>query len=190
MGASHSSDRPPRLPEPLRAALAQLVPLLNATGAPWVMGGSCCLALQGVDVTPHDLDLCTDREGAYRIGEALRQVAVEQQPVRWGEGERIRSHRGLYQLGSVQVDIVGAAEYREGEGWTNAVPPAEWQTTLVSLPGTRWMIPVWTLEYELTAYRRLQREAKVKLIKDRLGAIPVNESFLTQGRRVTKTQGT
>jgi hypothetical protein len=92
MNKSHRFGRAPLLPEPIRAALAQLVPILKATGSPWVLGGSCSLALHGVQVEPHDVDVSTDRDGAYRISEALRKVAEEKQAVQWGESERIRSH--------------------------------------------------------------------------------------------------
>ena len=161
-------DRAPLLPEPIRAALIRLIPILNATGAPWVLGGSCCLALHGVKVEPHDVDIVTSADGAYRIGEALRRVAEEKQAVQWSESERIRSHHGLYRMGDTQVDIIGAAELREGEGWAPTWLPAEQQTDSLTVPGTDMPVVTLTLEYELGAYRKLQREAKAKLIEQRL----------------------
>jgi ubiquinone/menaquinone biosynthesis C-methylase UbiE len=161
-------DRAPFLPEPIRAALVQLIPILSATGAPWVLGGSCCLALHGVKVEPHDIDIVTSADGAYRIGDALRQVAEEKQAVQWSESERIRSHHGLYRMGDTQVDIIGAAELREGEGWAPTWRPAEWQTDSMTVPGTGMSVVTLTLEYELGAYRKMQREAKAKLIEQRL----------------------
>jgi len=85
------------------------------------LGGSCSLALHGVKLTPHDIDIITDQAGAHRIGAALRSIAEERQAVAVGEGERIRSHRGLYQLRDIQLDVVGAGEMREEEGW---IPPS------------------------------------------------------------------
>ena len=168
MNPSSALNRSPTLPEPIRATLIRLVPILNATGAPWVLGGSCSLALHGVPVEPHDLDIATDREGAYRIGEALREVAQELRTVQWGEGERIRSHYGQYRLGDVQVDVIGAAELREADGWTPAQPPAEWEVERVAVPGADLSVPAFTLQYELVAYRRLQREVKARLIQELL----------------------
>jgi hypothetical protein len=101
MNVSYSFDHASLLPEPIRQALIRLIPILNATGALWVLSGSCCLALHGVKVEPHDLDIITDKDGVYRIGAALQGAAKEEQPVQWGEGERIRSHRGLYQFRGV-----------------------------------------------------------------------------------------
>ena len=168
MNPSSALNRSISIPEPIRIALIRLAPILNATGAPWVLGGSCSLALHGVPVTPHDLDIVTDREGAYRIGEALRKVAQELRTVQWGEGERIRSHYGQYRIGDVQVDVIGAAELRGDDGWMPAQPPAEWGAEMVAVPGADLSVPAFTLQHELVAYRRLQREAKARLIEELL----------------------
>ncbi len=164
-------DRAPLLPEPIRTALIRLVPILNATGAAWALGGSCCLALHGVPLTPHDIDIITDQDGAHRIGAALRSIAEEKQAVVWGEGERIRSHRGIYRLGDIQLDIVGAAEMREGEDWIPPGLPSEWQTETIRLPGSEVTVTAFTLEHEYDAYRRLRREDKVRLIEERLRSL-------------------
>lgn len=169
-------DRAPLLPEPIRSTLVRLVPILDATGASWALGGSCGLALHGVPLTPHDIDIITDREGAHRIGAALGQVAQEVEAVAWGEGRHIRSHRGIYRLGEIQIDV-GAAELREGASelreerdWIPPRPPSEWQTATMRLPGSEVTITIFTLEHERDAYRRLQRDDKVRLIEDRLAA--------------------
>jgi SAM-dependent methyltransferase len=164
-------DRTPLLPRPLRSALMRLIPILEATGASWAVGGSCGLALHGVRVEPHDIDLITDQDGAYRIGMALREVALEKQPVQWSDSQFIRSHRGLYQLEDVQIDVVGGGEFREGEVWLAAWPLNERKTDLLHIPGSELAVRAFTLENELIAYRQMQREAKVRLIEERLKAI-------------------
>src|SRR5690554_3052289 len=58
----------------------------------WAITGSLGFALQGLDFDPHDIDLQADREGAYTIGRALAEYEVT--PVRFRQGERIRSHFG------------------------------------------------------------------------------------------------
>jgi hypothetical protein len=161
-------DLAPLLPEPIRQTLVRLVPILNATGATWALSGSCCLALHGVPLTPHDIDIITDQDGAHRIGVALQSIAEEEQAVAWGEGERIRLHRGIYRLGDIEVDIVGAGELREEQDWIPPRPPAEWQTETIRLPGSEVTITAFALQYEHDAYRRLQRDDKVRLIEERL----------------------
>jgi SAM-dependent methyltransferase len=161
-------DRAPLLPEPIRQTLVRLVPILNATSATWALSGSCCLALHGVLLTPHDIDIITDQEGAHRIGAALQQVAEERQAVAWGEGQHIHSHRGIYRLGEIEIDVVSAGELREGEDWIPPGPPSEWQTETMRLPGSEVTITAFTMQYEHDAYRRLQRDDKVRLIEERL----------------------
>ena len=161
-------DRTPLLPEPIRQTLFHLTPILNATGAAWALGGSCNLALHGVRLTPHDIDIITDQAGAHRIGDALQHLAEEKQVVAWSEGERIRSHWGIYRLGEIEIDVVGAGELREGEDWIPPGPPAEWRTEAMTLPGSEVTVTTFTLEYERDAYRRLQREEKVRLIEERM----------------------
>jgi hypothetical protein len=159
-------DRTPLLPEPIRQTLIRLVPILNATGAAWALGGNCCLALHGIRLTPHDIDIITDEAGARRIGDALQRLAEEKQAIAWSEGERIRSHRGIYRLSEIEIDVIGASELREGEDWIPPGPPAEWRTEAMTLPGSEVTVTAFTLEYERDAYRRLQRDDKVRLIED------------------------
>lgn len=149
----------------------QLTPILNATGARWALGGSCNLALHGVQVEPQDIDISTDQYSAYQIGVALRKVGEEIRAVRWSESQRIRSHYGQYRIGGVQVDVIGAAEFREGDEWVQVAAPDEYKTDTVEIPGSDLTVPGLTLEYELEAYRRLGREAKVKLIEERLASM-------------------
>jgi hypothetical protein len=134
--------------------------------ARWVLGGSCCLALHGVKLTPHDIDIITDPDGAYRIGESLQKMTDEKRAVTWGEGQHIRSHRGIYWLGEIKIDVVGAGELREGEDWIPPRSPSEWKIETLTLPGSELNVTAFTLEHERDANRRLQRDDKVRLIEE------------------------
>jgi hypothetical protein len=123
--------------------------------ARWVLGGSCCLALHGVKLTPHDIDIITDPDGAYRIGESLQKMTDEKRAVAWGEGQLIRSHRGIYWL-------------REGEDWVPPGPPSEWKIETLTLPGSELNVTAFTLEHERDANHQLQRDDKVRLIEEQL----------------------
>jgi ubiquinone/menaquinone biosynthesis C-methylase UbiE len=164
-------DCAPLLPDPIRRALIRLVPILNGTGARWVLGGSCSLRLHGVPVEPHDIDISTDESGAHRIGQVLGTIGEQKRAVQWSEGQRIRSHYGQYSLGGVQVDVIGAGELREGETWIPARPPAEWDTETIHLPGSELAVAAFALQHELLAYRRMQREEKAKLIEEQLAVL-------------------
>lgn len=43
----------------------------------WAIDGSTSLALQGIDLNPHDIDILTDSMGAYRIQEAYRSSIIK-----------------------------------------------------------------------------------------------------------------
>ncbi|MCW5852548.1 MAG: hypothetical protein KIT87_20910, partial [Anaerolineae bacterium] len=58
----------------------------------WAVTGSVGMALQGIPVEPHDIDLQTDAAGAYEIQRRLAEYSV--QPVAFLAGERMRSHFG------------------------------------------------------------------------------------------------
>ena len=42
----------------------------------WAVDGSISLAIHGIDVTPHDIDILTDREGAIWIQDSLNKYNV------------------------------------------------------------------------------------------------------------------
>ncbi len=56
--------------------------------------GGTNLAAQGVAIEAHDIDLLTDKEGAYEIGRRPREFIV--QPVVFSENERFASHLGRF----------------------------------------------------------------------------------------------
>jgi hypothetical protein len=58
----------------------------------WVLMVSTSLALQGVNITPLDIDILTDKNGAYEINELLKSYEV--QPVEYRQLRRLRSYLG------------------------------------------------------------------------------------------------
>lgn len=119
------------------------------------------MALQGVPVEVHDIDLQTDREGAYTIERLMSACVVS--PVRYLESERIRSHLGALEIEGVRVEIIGAVCKRlENDDWEEPVDVTlhrHW----VEAAGMR--APVLSLAYECEAYRRLGRLEKAELLR-------------------------
>lgn len=133
-------------------------------GAPirWAITGSLGMALQGVPVAVHDIDMQTDEAGAYEIERRLAEWVVE--PVQYVASERIRSHLGGLEIDGVPVEIIGALQKRLAGGtWEPPVrvePFRQW----VVIDGMR--IPVLSLEYEAQAYRQLGRPEKAALLQN------------------------
>lgn len=160
-GASGPVTAPAAIPPAHRAALRQLHERLAANGLPWAVTGSLGFALQGVPVAVRDIDIQTDRDGAYRIA-ALFAASVTL-PVAYHADERIRSHFGTLTLDGVAVEIMGAVQKRLADGaWEDPVDIAQ-HRQFVAFEGLR--VPVLSLAYECQAYRRLGRLEKAALLE-------------------------
>ena len=127
----------------------------------WVLVGSTSLTLQGVNVTPRDIDILTDKDGAYKINELLKDYEV--QPVEYRQSERLQSHLGEFRISNVKVEVMG--DYREkvkGE-WQNLdsrlVSPA-----IIQFAGMQ--LPVSPLRAQLRSYESSGLEKDVTKIKE------------------------
>jgi hypothetical protein len=148
-----------------RAAIYALQRRLSAQPIAWAITASSGLALQGLPVTPADLDIQTDAAGAYAIA-ALFDHAITR-PIRLSHTDRVQSHFGALTLGGLTVEIMGAVQYPRPDG--------SWDVPIDIVPHRRWIafetlqVPVLTLEYELMAYRMLGRVPRIALLEATLG---------------------
>jgi hypothetical protein len=83
---------------------------LEGTAINWAITGSCSLALQGVAVVVHDIDLRTDTDGAYAIEQLF--LAHSTRKVVYTASETIRSHFGALAINNVPIEIIGDAQIR------------------------------------------------------------------------------
>lgn len=119
------------------------------------------MALQGVPVEVHDIDIQTDKDGAYEIERCLAEFVVE--PVCYRDSHRIRSHFGTLQIDDVKVEIMGAVQKRvDDQLWEKPVE-VERHRRWVEIDDLR--VPVLSLEYEYQAYLRLGRNDKVEILR-------------------------
>lgn len=104
---------------PHEAVLRRIAAALDGAPIEWVVTGSLGLVLRGLDVTVRDIDLQTDREGAYAIAARLaggaedasesdspaapRPIARVVEPVAPRDSGWIRSHFGALEVDSVRV---------------------------------------------------------------------------------------
>jgi hypothetical protein len=96
--------------ETLAGALRQVRIDLKEVRAPWLVGGSCGLLLQGVPLTaaPRDLDLYVDAEGSQEVHQALSAYSTDQQKEDCTAIYRsILSH---YAIDGIKVELVGGFE--------------------------------------------------------------------------------
>ena len=138
-----------------------ILPHLANISTAWACTGSTSLALQGLPLTPNDIDLQTDRAGAYEIEHHLQAFVTR--PVTFSSAETIRSHLGKLSIHGVKVEIIGDVEKRLPDGtWT---PPPDLRQHIRWLEWETFQIPVLSLEYEAEAYRQLGRPHRVAQIR-------------------------
>jgi hypothetical protein len=146
----------------LLVALRALDARLSKQPVNWAITASCGLALQGLPVSVRDIDLATDRVGAYRLEQLFAPEVVR--PVRFSAVETIQSHYGAFEVEGYLCEIIGDAQYRRADGsWD---PPIDFAPYKHFLQVDGMALPVLTLEYEYESYNRLGRMEKVKLLKE------------------------
>lgn len=139
--------------------LHQIHAALCRVDALWVITGSTSFALRRLPFSPNDIDLQTDRPGAYAVEAALRPFVI--QPVTFSSTERIRSHFGRLQIEGIKVEIMGDMEKWVNGRW-EPPPDLTQHRELVTVDGLE--LPVLSLAYEREAYEKMgRRETAVTL---------------------------
>jgi len=137
--------------------------LLN-TNVNWVVTGSLSFALQGIALEPHDIDLQTDKAGAYEIEHRFSEFVTRK--VVFSSSEKIRSHFGALSIDGIKVEIMGDISKRLRDGtWETPVNLERYKRSIVV---EDMQIPVLSLEYEYHAYLKLGRIEKAQMLKQAL----------------------
>ena len=119
------------------------------------------MALQGMDLEIHDIDIQTDQHGAYEMESLLSEYSVT--TVHYSISERMRSHFGALEVDGIKVEIMGDVQkLLEGQVWEEPVKVAA-HRHWVNFEGMQ--IPILSLEYELQAYQKLGRKERADKIK-------------------------
>ncbi len=88
----------------------------------WAVDGSTSLALQGIDVTPHDIDILTDHEGAIRIQESLKKYNVV--PISHSSNEKYDSYFGTFEVKGIKVEVMGDLRVFRSGKWSTLQNPS------------------------------------------------------------------
>ena len=128
----------------------------------WVVTGSFGFALQGVPVEPNDIDIQTDKEGAYEIERIFSKFLTRE--VRFSSSEKIRSHFGELTIDGIKVEIMGDIQKRLEDGTWEKPVNLKLYKRFVEVEGMR--IPVLSLQYEYQAYLKLGRVERAKMLKE------------------------
>jgi len=133
----------------------------------WAVTGSLGLALQGMDVDVHDIDIQTDKSGAYDIENRLSQHVVRN--VEFSTSEKICSYFGELSIDGIKVEIMGDIQKRLPDGiWEDPIDICS-NRCFIEYDGLS--IPVISLEYECEAYDRLGRTEKADQVRKYLRGV-------------------
>jgi hypothetical protein len=120
------------------------------------------LALQGLPVGVHDIDLRTTAHDAYAL-EALFH-RYQRRPVKFASTGMVRSHFGALEINGVQVEIIGDMQHR--------LPDGTWEPVIDLNRFKVWLrlgdmeLPVMSLPFLYEAYQLLGRADKVAVLKN------------------------
>jgi hypothetical protein len=124
------------------AAFHVIYERLNCLRIDWAITGSLGMALQGMQLDVHDIDLQTDAPGAYALESCLAEYVV--QPVRFFESERMSSHFDILEIKGIRLEIMDDIQKR--------LPNAPWEAPVELERHKRWIqwqemrLPVLSLE--------------------------------------------
>lgn len=127
----------------------------------WAVTGSMNMAMQGMAVEVHDIDLQTNEAGAYKMQALLQAYVVT--PVRYLASERMHSHLGKLVIDGVEVEIIGGLQKLLPDGTWEAPLDVAAHTCLVEIEGMQ--VPGLTLDYEYQAYVLMGRMEKAELLR-------------------------
>jgi hypothetical protein len=145
--------------------LRKIYTQLKDTNVNWVVTGSLSFALQGIPVTPHDIDIQTDEAGAFEIERCFSEYVVRN--VVFSSTDKIRSHFGALLIDGIEVELMGDIQKRlEGGSWEEPVD-LEHHKRIVEVEGM--YIPVLSLEYEYQAYLKMGRLERAQMLKELIG---------------------
>jgi hypothetical protein len=148
---------PPRCLPALRIVLARL----RGIAVDWVVTGSLGTVLQGLELDVHDIDLQTDKAGAYAMEDSLSDYVADS--VRYVESPRMRSYLGRLEIDGVRVEIMGDIQ--------KLLPDGTWEPPVNVVDHRRWAdfegvsVPVLSLNYEYRAYRLMGRDEQAAVLR-------------------------
>ena len=151
-----------RLPRDHQIALRHVLARLQDGEIDWALTGSASFTLQGVPLTPEDLDLQTNAWGAYELERRFAEYLVR--PVALVTNSRVRSYWGSLRIEGIEVEIIGDIQKCLSDGtWTAPPVLSDVRTNFETCFGA---IPMLNLAYEARAYEQMGRLRRAHLLDE------------------------
>jgi len=150
--------------EPFANVLKIICCTLQESEVIWAVTGSLGFVLQGMKLPVHDIDLQTDKAGAYQIEHCFADKIIR--PVAFSSSNQLQSHFGELRINGIKVEIMGDLQKK--------LPNGEWEVPVDIRPIRQEVlfqalcVPVLSLAYEYEAYLKLGRMDKAERIRQYL----------------------
>jgi hypothetical protein len=133
----------------------------------WAVTGSLGMALHGMQMEIHDIDIQTDKDGAFEIERRLVNYLLK--IVHFRASAQIRSYYGLFEINGIKVEVMGDLQHLIADQKWGEPVCVEQNRDWVDYEGKH--IPVMTLEHEIEAYTLYGRAEKVEKMKRFLASL-------------------
>jgi hypothetical protein len=148
------------LSPPFWHVLDLLLTRLDGQPIIWALTGSTAFALQGVSVSPGDIDVQSNADGAYKIERLFAEYS--QKLVTFSATSQLKSHFGSLMIDGVKVEVIGELQKKVNGVWE---PPPNLQKLQRVITVQGYQIPVLDLSYEIESYRKMGREETAALLR-------------------------
>lgn len=144
-------------------ALLEILCRIDRSEITWALTGSLAFSLQGIPYCPNDIDIRTDKVGAYAFGKIFSSYLTDPVAKRF-DSERVSSHLGKFNILSVEVEVMGDMQFKSSAG--------SWDVPENIQPWIRWIsfdghkIPVLSLDFEAKTYQLLGRHKKALVLTE------------------------
>ena len=159
--------------EDIQKILKLIISKVDSTKHVWAVVGSTNLALQGVNIEAHDIDILTTEKDVFKIEKILNQYITKS--VRYTENGFFKSYFGKFQINGVKVEIMANLQTKQkGTNWSNKARLDK----RIYIKYKNLTLPVIPLLEEYKAYvkmGRVETAEKIKIVLD-----DYNDQLLTE----------
>ena len=143
-------------------ALKIIIERLEDSEIPWALTGSVNFALQGITITPNDIDLQCNQADIHALAEYFDNYATT--PVDLKISEKIRSYFGQFEIEGVVVEIMAGMQKKDSAG--NWLPPVDITQHRIFINTQGVEFPVLNLAYERDSYAAMDRIEKANRLAE------------------------
>lgn len=126
----------------------------------WVLTGSYRLYLSGLNISPSDIDIISNKTDIYVIENNL--ISYSFQKVNFSINNRIMSHFGILNINGVKIELIGDVKNFINDTWEEHL---EWEKNISYFDVFDMKIPVLSLAYEYSIYKKLGNIKMCNLIE-------------------------